>query len=97
MGGWLGGKPKLSGCSRRSPGTGLVEHAEGAVAGVDQVDGTLHDPPEHRRQVEVAADGEDGVQQLSEAPGTRDLDHPSHTNAGPGTPDQAGDAPEWRR
>ena len=34
---------------------GLVEHPERAVAGVDQLDGALDDPPQHRRQVEVGA------------------------------------------
>ena len=59
----------------RQPGARLVEHADGAVAGVDQVDGGLHDALQHGGQVEVAAHREDGVEQLAEAAGARVLAH----------------------
>jgi hypothetical protein len=43
--------------------TGLVEHAQGAVAGADQVHRGGDDPPQHGGQVQLAADREDGVEQ----------------------------------
>ena len=45
----------------------LVEHAERAVGGVDEVDGAADDAPQHRRQVEVGADRQHGVEQLTPA------------------------------
>ena len=53
----------------------LVEDAERAVAGVDQVDRGLDDALQHRGQVEVAADREHRVEQLAEAAGTRVVAH----------------------
>src|SRR5581483_11470671 len=44
----------------------LVEDSEGAVAGVDEVDGRLDDALEHGRQLEVTADGHHGVEELAE-------------------------------
>lgn len=43
--------------------TGLVEHAQGAVAGADQIHRGGDDAPQHGGQVQLAADGEDGVEQ----------------------------------
>ena len=48
-------------------GARLVEHAERTVRGVDEVDGTADDAAEHRRQVEVRADRQHGVEQLTPA------------------------------
>jgi hypothetical protein len=47
----------------REPGAGLVEHAERAVAGLDQVGGRLGDAPQDARQVEVRADAQHGVEE----------------------------------
>ena len=59
----------------RQAGAGVVEHAEGAVAGVDQADGGLDDAPQHARRVEVGPEDQDGVEQLAQALRTRDLGH----------------------
>ncbi len=45
----------------------LVEHTERPIAGVDEIDGTRHDAPEHRWHVEVRTDRDDGVEQLVQA------------------------------
>ena len=60
----------------RQPGAGVVEHAEGAVAGVDQTDGGFDDAAQHARRVEVGAQDQHGVEQLvagSEDPPTSDM------------------------
>jgi hypothetical protein len=41
----------------------IADHAECAVAGLDQWDRSLHDLAEHDLQVELATDGDDGFQQ----------------------------------
>ena len=51
----------------REAGAGVVEHAEGAVGGVDEVDRAVHDPLQHRGQIEVRADREDGIEELAQA------------------------------
>ena len=66
------------------PVPAVVEHAERAVAGVDEVDRACDDALQHGRQVEVAADREHGVEQLAEAAGTSELAHaPSIVFAAP--------------
>ena len=45
----------------REPRAGVVEHAQRAVAGIDEPDGRLDDPSEHRGEVEIRAEGEHGV------------------------------------
>ncbi len=51
----------------REAGTGVVQHAEGAVARVDELDRAVHDPLQHRGQIEVRADREDGIEELTQA------------------------------
>ena len=48
-------------------GARLVEHSERAVGGVDEVDGTTDDAAEHRRQIEVRANRQHRVEQLTPA------------------------------
>ncbi|MEZ5139684.1 MAG: hypothetical protein R2711_13240 [Acidimicrobiales bacterium] len=50
----------------REVGAVGAEHAEGAVAGADQLDGGLGQPSQHDRQVEVRPERHDGVDQPSE-------------------------------
>ncbi len=53
------------------------EHAEAAVAGVDEVHGGLHDPLERGLQLEARRDGEHGVEQALDAvAGQPDLAQP---------------------
>ena len=53
----------------------LVEHAQSAVAGVDQLDGRLDDPAQDAGRVAVRSEGDDGVEQLVQAAGTGHLGH----------------------
>ena len=55
----------------REAGAGVVEHAQRAVAGVDERHRALDDPLEHRGDVEVGTDRQDGVEQLTKAPRSR--------------------------
>ncbi len=55
----------------RKAGTGVVEHAQRAVAGVDEGDRGLDDPLEHGRDVEVGTDRQDGVEELAKASRSR--------------------------
>ena len=55
----------------REAGAGIVEHTQCAVAGVDERDRALDDPLEHRGDVEVGTDRQDGVEQLTKAPRSR--------------------------
>jgi hypothetical protein len=57
------------------PRAALVEHAQGAVLGVHQVDRRTDDAPQHGRQVEVAPHRHDRVEELPEAPRPCELDH----------------------
>jgi len=59
----------------RELGLGLVEHAEGAVASVNQLHGGGHDPVQDRRQIKAGTDRHDGVEKLAERPGTGVLRH----------------------
>ena len=63
----------------RQAGAGVVEHAERAVAGIDQPDRRLHDPPEHARRIEIRAEGEHRVEELAQAAGTGHLGHAVNT------------------
>jgi hypothetical protein len=47
-------------------GPALVEHAQCAVAGVDEFGGRGDDPLQHRRQVEIGADRHDAVEEATE-------------------------------
>ena len=76
----------------RQAGAGVVEHAEGAVAGVDQPDRRLHDPPEHAGRVEVGTEGQHRVEELAQAAGTGHLGHAANTTRAPVGPAVA-DAP----
>ena len=51
----------------------VADHAQRAVAGVDQRDGGLDDPAQHDLQVQVAADGDHRLQQgVHPVPGGQD-------------------------
>ena len=63
----------------RQAGAGLVEHAERAVAGIDQPDRRLDDPPKHARRIEVRAEGEHRVEELAKAARTGHLGHAVNT------------------
>ena len=43
---------------------------------IHELDGALDDPPEHGRQIEVTADREDRLEELTKASGPRDIGHP---------------------
>ena len=66
----------------RQAGAGVVEHAQGAVAGIDELGGALHDPPQHRRQVEIGADRHHRVEELTQASGRRPRTPCDDTSAG---------------
>ena len=55
----------------RQAGPGLVEHAQRAVAGVDQRDRALDDPLEDCGQVEIRPERQYGIEQLPEASWSR--------------------------
>jgi hypothetical protein len=57
--------------------TGLVEHAERAVAGVDQLAGGIDDALQRRGEVQVGPDRHRGIDQLTQprAPGDRPPGH----------------------
>ena len=63
----------------RQAGAGVVEHAERAIAGIDQPDRRLDDPPEHARRIEIRTEGEHRVEELAEAAGTGHLGHAVNT------------------
>src|SRR4051794_23426017 len=44
-----------------------VQDPERAVLGIYQSPGSLDDPPQHRREIQVGADRHDGVEQLTQA------------------------------
>jgi hypothetical protein len=55
----------------REAGAGVIEHAQRAVAGVDERHRALDDPLEHGDDVEVGTDREDGVEELTKATRSR--------------------------
>ena len=52
---------------------GAVEHAQGAVLGVEQRDGRFHDPAEGVGQRQVRADRQHRLDEVPEAPGVVDV------------------------
>ena len=47
-------------------GAGLVEHAEGAVAGVDELGRGLHDAAQDDRETQLRADRDDRLEEVLE-------------------------------
>jgi hypothetical protein len=47
--------------------TGVVEHSERTIGGIDQLDGRLHDPAQGRAELQAGSDGDDSGEQSAVA------------------------------
>jgi hypothetical protein len=68
----------------RQAGSGVVEHAESAIAGVDQTDGRFHDPSQHGGGVEIRAEDQHRIEQLPETLRSGGLRHGRTLRGRPG-------------